>query len=215
MTALAFANHLRELAARSTRPATPGRELATPGRVLAGVAGEPGVGKSTFATGLALHLGDDALVIPMDGFHLPQARLVELGRRDRMGAPDTFDVDGFAQLLTEARTTPTLLAPDFDREIEEPVPGAIRVEPHHRILIVEGNYLLHDADCWERIAGLLDATVFLTLDAATRHERLIARHIRHGKTPDAARAWTLGPDETNAELIRAGANRADIRVAVD
>jgi hypothetical protein len=56
---------------------------------------------------------------------------------------------------------------------------------------------------------------FLQLAANVRQERLIARHIRHGKTPDAARAWALGPDEDNAALIRSGANRADMQVPVD
>lgn len=202
MSALAFAERIRQ--------------LAESGRVIAGVAGEPGVGKSTFATGLAIHLGDDAIVLPMDGFHLPQARLVELGRRERMGAPDTFDVDGFATVLSAVRADGGPVdAPDFDRDIEEPVPSAIRIEPHHRVVIVEGNYLLHRADGWDRVCALLDVTAFLTLDPAIRRERLIARHIRHGKTPDAARAWALGPDETNAALIRAGANRADMQVPVD
>lgn len=202
MSALAFAERIRE--------------LAESGRVIAGVAGEPGVGKSTFATGLAIHLGDDAIVLPMDGFHLPQARLVELGRRDRMGAPDTFDVDGFAALLSAVRTDDGPVdAPDFDRDIEEPVPAGIRIEPQHRIVIVDGNYLLHEADGWGCVAPLLDITAFLRLDADTRHDRLIARHIRHGKTPDAARAWTLGPDEANAAIIRASANRADMQVPVD
>ena len=192
------------------------RELAADSRVLVGITGEPGAGKSTFATGLAIHLGDDAIVVPMDGFHLPQARLVELGRRDRMGAPDTFDVDGFAALLAALRAdNAPVTAPDFDRGVEEAVPGAILIEERHRIVIVEGNYLLHDQGGWERIAPLLDVTAYLQLDESLRHERLIARHIRHGKTPDEARAWALGPDEHNAALIRSGANRADMLVPVD
>lgn len=192
------------------------RELASDSRVLVGITGEPGAGKSTFATGLAIHLGDDAIVVPMDGFHLPQAHLTDLGRRDRMGAPDTFDVDRFAALLSALRADDApVAAPDFDRGIEEAVPDAILIEKRHRIVIVEGNYLLHDAHGWERIAPLLDVTAFLQLAANVRQERLIARHIRHGKTPDAARAWALGPDEDNAALIRSGANRADMQVPVD
>lgn len=202
VTALAFADRIRE--------------LAESGRVVAGIAGEPGVGKSTFATGLAIHLGDDTIVLPMDGFHLTQQRLVELGRRDRMGAPDTFDVDAFVRTLHAVRADDNPVdAPDFDRDREEPVPGGIRIEPHHRVVLVDGNYLLHDADGWEAVRPLLDLTVFLTLDPEVRRERLVDRHIRHGKTPEAAHAWTHGPDETNAILIRACANRADMRVAVD
>jgi pantothenate kinase len=178
-------------------------------RVLVGIAGAPGTGKSTFAARLAARVG--GTVLPMDGFHLPPARLVELGRRERMGAPDTFDVDGFVALLRALRTGERVEAPGFDREAEEPVPEAIAIEPDARILIVEGNYLLH----WEAVPPLLDASVFVHLDDDTRRERLIARHIAFGKTPEAARAWALGPDEANALLIAPGAARATLALELD
>ncbi len=188
------------------------------GRLLVGIAGAPGVGKSTVAgvAASALELaGLPSVVLPMDGFHLPQARLVELGRRDRMGAPDTFDVDGFVRVLGRLRTGGTVHAPLFDREVEEAVPDALAIGPGIRVVLVDGNYLLHDADGWERVSPALDGVIMLTLDDATRRSRLIARHIRFGKTPDEARAWALGPDERNAALIAAGASRADLVVALD
>jgi pantothenate kinase len=174
----------------------------------------------------------------MDGFHLPQARLVALGRRERMGAPDTFDLDAFvavlralranpvaeepAQLTTPAAEEPAqrasrspVFAPLFDRTTEEPVADALEVTPDIRIVLVEGNYLLHDRDGWERVAPLLDLTAYVDEDDELRRERLIARHIEFGKTPDAARAWVLGPDEANAQLIAATASRAGLRVRVE
>jgi pantothenate kinase len=178
-------------------------------RILIGIAGAPGSGKSTFAALLAAETA--GTVLPMDGFHLPQARLVELGRRDRMGAPDTFDIGGFVALLRALRTGEPVDAPGFDRGVEEPVPGAIRIEPAQRILIIEGNYLLH----WPEVGPLLDATIFLHLDEEVRHERLIARHIDFGKTPEAARTWALGPDQRNAELVAPGAARADLVLELD
>lgn len=203
MNASAFAAALRGRAASGSR-------------VIAGIAGEPGAGKSTLARDVADALGPDAVVLPMDGFHLPQARLVDLGRRDRMGAPDTFDVPSFVKVLAAVRAdSGPVDAPGFDREVEEPIPGAIRIEPAHRIVIVEGNYLLHDADGWEEVRGLLDVTGFIRIDATLRQQRLIARHVAFGKTPEAARAWALGTDEANAGLIRSGADRADMSLAVD
>jgi pantothenate kinase len=178
-------------------------------RVTVGIAGAPGAGKSTFAGRLAAETA--GTVLPMDGFHLPQARLVELGRRDRMGAADTFDVDGFVTLLHALRTGARVTAPGFDRTVEEPVADAITIEPAHRILLIEGNYLLH----WPEVAPLLDATIFVRLDDATRHERLIARHTAFGKTPEEARAWALGPDELNAGIIASGADRADLVLDLD
>jgi pantothenate kinase len=174
-----------------------------------GLAGEPGAGKSTAAAQLAALLPGSS-VLPMDGFHFPQAHLVSLGRRERMGAPDTFDVDAFVALLTLLRTTATTVrAPGFDRTIEEPVPDELAFTPDLRCIIVEGNYLLLESGGWQRVAPLLDLTVGVVLDEATRHERLIARHIAFGKSPDAAHAWALGPDQANAALIAPTIARAD------
>ena len=174
-------------------------------RALVGIAGPPGAGKSTIAEALVAAL-PSAVLLPMDGFHLPQARLVELGRRDRMGAPDTFDVDGFVATLAAVRNAgDTVLAPGFDREIEEPVPGAIAISPAFRTVVVEGNYLLH----WPAVRELLDMTFFVDVDHDVRIERLVARHVRFGKTPDDARAWSLGPDERNALLVAETAGLAD------
>ena len=198
------------------------------GRRLVGIVGQPGAGKSTIAAGLVARM-PGAVLLPMDGFHLPQARLVELGRRDRMGAPDTFDVDGFVATLEAVRARSAdpavsaesgapgvdnscnaVLAPAFDREIDEPVPGAIRIVPElSTTVVVEGNYLLLETGGWERVAPLLDVTVFVRLDHGIRLGRLIDRHIRFGKSPADARAWALGPDETNARVIEATASRAD------
>ena len=186
---------------------------ATPRRRILGIAGEPGAGKSTIAAELAARLG--AALLPMDGYHLPQARLVELGRRDRMGAPDTFDVDGFVRTLRALRGPGEVLAPAFDRHTEEAVADAIEIRPEVETVIVEGNYLLLDSGGWERVAGLLDVTVFVGVGRDIRLSRLIDRHVRFGKTPEEARAWSLGPDEANARLIAATAPRADHVITLD
>jgi pantothenate kinase len=103
-------------------------------------------------------------------------------------------------------------APGFDRRVEEPVPGALALTPEVRCIVVEGNYLLLDSCGWQRVAPLLDLTVGVVLDETTRLERLIARHVAFGKTPEAARAWALGPDQANAELIAPTLARADVLV---
>lgn len=181
-------------------------------RFLLGVAGAPGAGKSTWAAAEQRRLtaeGTATVVLPMDGFHFPQAELVRLGRRDRMGAPDTFDVDGFVATLERLRRPGPVTAPGFDRTIEEPVADAITVGTDIRVVIVEGNYLLHDRDGWERVRPLLDRVIFLALDDALRRERLIARHIAFGKTPEGAEEWVARSDEPNAALVNATAHRAD------
>jgi pantothenate kinase len=186
-------------------------EISRPNRII-GIAGLPGAGKSTVAAQL-VDLLPTAVLLPMDGFHLPQARLVELGRRDRMGAPDTFDVDGFVATLSAIRAGETIGAPSFDRGTEEAVPGAIHVSSLN-VVVVEGNYLLLDTGGWERVAPLLDLTFFVDVDEGIRVRRLIERHVAFGKTRDAATAWALGPDAANARLIQATAVRADYRITL-
>ncbi|TFD26875.1 nucleoside/nucleotide kinase family protein [Cryobacterium cryoconiti] len=179
-------------------------------RTLVGLAGAPGSGKSTVGEALVARLGDRAQLVSMDGFHLPQARLVELGRRDRMGAPDTFDVDGFVALLRRLRAARgTVTAPGFDRRIEEATPGAIRIGRERGLVVVEGNYLLHDEGGWAAARPLLDLTLFVGLEQGIRLSRLVARHERYGKTPGEAQAWALGPDEANARLIERTRGLAD------
>jgi pantothenate kinase len=177
---------------------------------MVGIAGEPGAGKSTIAALVVAALGPSAALLPMDGYHLPQATLRELGRRDRMGAPDTFDVPGFVDALRRVRNSAsTQRAADFDREIEEPVADALEFLPELRTIVVEGNYLLMNDGGWQHVLPLLDLSFFVDVEPGIRQQRLIERHVRFGKSPVDAAAWVLGPDESNARVIRATAGRAD------
>lgn len=190
------------------------RTLAADGRrVVLGVAGAPGAGKSTLAAAVADAVGPAAVDVPMDGFHLAQAELERLGRADRKGAPDTFDADGFVALLRRIRRQgpgdPVVYAPAFDRTLEEPVAGSIGVEANVPLVVVEGNYLLVPDGAWAGVRPLLDECWFVEVDDDLRLDRLTARHAAHGKEPAAARAWARGPDERNARLVAATRGRAD------
>lgn len=195
-----------------SQPPMPSRP--TRRRLVLGIAGPPGAGKSTLASELVDALGAariSAVVVPMDGFHLAQRELERLGRADRKGAPDTFDVDGYLALLGRLRDGDgrTVYAPEFRREIEEPVAGALAVEPDVMVVVTEGNYLLHHEHGWEGVRALLDAVWYLDLPQQTRVDRLVARLERHGRSSADARAWALGPDERNARLVAASRSRAD------
>ncbi|NTV39855.1 MAG: nucleoside/nucleotide kinase family protein [Demequinaceae bacterium] len=184
---------------------------AAPRRLL-GIAGAPGSGKSTLAASLAAALGPElAVVVPMDGFHLAHAELERLGRVGRKGAPDTFDAAGFVALLARLRDAaePVTYAPQFRREIEEPIAGAIPVPREVPLVIVEGNYLLVDHGAWSGVRALLDQCWFVEVDEAVRMERLVARHRAFGRAEEEARAFAAGSDQANAVVIAATRGRAD------
>ncbi|MFI8299019.1 nucleoside/nucleotide kinase family protein [Streptomyces nigra] len=189
------------------------------GRAVLGVAGSPGAGKTTLAETLVRELngtGDPWVAhVPMDGFHLADAELERLGRRDRKGAPDTFDAAGYAALLRRLREEPgddVVYAPGFERELEQPIAGAVPVEPAARLVVTEGNYLLLDTGAWARVRAQLDEVWFCELDEEERLRRLIARHERFGKTHEEAVAWVTRSDQRNAELVAATRDRADLVV---
>lgn len=193
------------------------RTLATPGdRHLLGIAGPPGSGKSTLAQELACRLGPEAVYVPMDGFHLASCELERLGRQERKGAPDTFDAGGYAALLRRLRhpVESVVYAPEFRREIEEPVAGAIAVPATVPLVLTEGNYLLLDDPAWRPVRELLDEVWYLDADEAARRDWLIRRHIAHGKEPAAAQAWVDASDQANAEAIAATRDLADVHVQI-
>ena len=193
--------------------------LAGRRRVVLGITGPPGAGKSTVGGYLVRRLsarGVPAVGVPMDGFHLADAALDALGRRDRKGAIDTFDGHGYLALLRRLRTEPgvTVYAPAFERELEQPIAGSIAVDPDVRLVVTEGNYLLAGEEPWVQVADELDEVWYVDVDEETRLRRLTDRHVVFGKSPQAAAAWVVAVDEPNARLIAATRERADLLVDV-
>ncbi|HJQ42874.1 MAG TPA: nucleoside/nucleotide kinase family protein [Jatrophihabitantaceae bacterium] len=185
---------------------------AQPGRSLLGIAGAPGAGKSTLATALAGAI-PGAVVVPMDGFHLTTAALTAHGWVAERGTPRTFDAVGYVGLLRALRADGPVLAPAFDRSREEPVPDAIAVADDVPLVITEGNYLLLESAPWAPVRALLDEVWFVEVDENVRVARLVERHVRFGRTRDAARhRATVGSDADNARLVAATRSRADLIV---
>jgi pantothenate kinase len=192
--------------------------LADGQRKLLGLVGPPGGGKSTLAQALLAALPGRAVVIPMDGFHLANAELARLGRAERKGAPDTFDSAGYVALLRRLKAQQAdeiVYAPEFRRDIEEPIAGAIAVEPRVPLVITEGNYLLLEVGHWARVRELLDEVWFVDTDDALRRARLVQRHVDFGRTPPAARDWVDRTDEPNARLVAASQHLADVQFRWD
>ena len=187
--------------------------MAGGGRKILGIVGPPGCGKSTLAGALLELLGDAAVAVPMDGYHLANVELARLGRASRKGAEDTFDSAGYVALLRRLRTQASdeiVYAPEFRREIEEPIANAIPVFARTPLVITEGNYLLLDHGHWSAVKGLLDEVWYVEVDPVVRRERLVKRHMRFGRTLGAAQDWVANTDEPNALRIDATKSRADL-----
>jgi pantothenate kinase len=179
-------------------------------RLLVGITGPPGVGKSTTAALLAEAVS--GIVVAMDGFHLANEVLRARGLLDRKGAPSTFDVWGFVALLRRLRDpvpAEEVLAPAFDRRLDAAVAGAVPVSAAQRLVIVEGNYLLHDEAPWDEVALVLDMVVHLDLDPTVRRQRLVDRHVSFGRTAADAARFVTASDEPNALLVEQARHRAD------
>lgn len=191
------------------------RGLIVPGeRRILGLTGAPGAGKSTVAEQLVTALGPEvAVLVPMDGFHLANEVLIDLGRLNRKGAHDTFDDGGYARLIASLRAQrgddPVIYAPRFRREIEESIGSAIPVPAAVPLVVTEGNYLLLESDAWPAARSHIDQVWFLAPDTDIRHARLVRRHEAYGKSAEEAKFWALGSDERNAQLIESTAGRAD------
>ncbi|HLV03706.1 nucleoside/nucleotide kinase family protein [uncultured Georgenia sp.] len=190
--------------------------VARGGRRILGITGAPGAGKSTLAHQLVEALGEDARLVGMDGFHLAEAELHRLGRHDRKGAPDTFDALGYVALLRRLRAADerVVYAPFFDRSLEEPIGCAVPVPREVPLVVTEGNYLLVADGDWAGVRPLLDECWYVEQDEELRIVRLIARHERYGRSPEAARERTLGSDQRNAEVVAATRARADLVVHI-
>jgi pantothenate kinase len=185
-------------------------------RYMVGIVGVPGAGKSTVTKWLvdginAVLDGNPAIAVPMDGYHLSNETLEQMGLLHLKGIPATFDAAGFIELLRRLRTTTdaNVYCPLFDRSIEASILDAIVIEPRHQLCVVEGNNLLLEDPPWDQCLRFFDEVWFLDVDLAVIKPRLQKRHERNGTvTPEAAQAKMESTDLPNARLILASKSRA-------
>lgn len=191
--------------------------LAAGTRQILAIIAAPGAGKSTLASALLALYGAAVQVVPMDGFHLANSELERLGRRNRKGAPDTFDAAGVVNLLQRIKAQQpgddAVYAPEFRREIEEAVAGAIAVRASTQLVIVEGNYLLLDDAPWCEVRHVVDESWYLDVPDALRQARLLARHMQFGRTRQQSLDWIAHTDEPNAVRIAQTRRYADLCVS--
>jgi pantothenate kinase len=187
-------------------------------RFIVAIAGPPGAGKSTLADALHEELvarGETSAVLPMDGFHMDNGILEERGLLKRKGAPETFDVRGFLDIVTAVRRADEeVLVPVFDRSREIAIASARPIAPDTRFILAEGNYLLLDETPWTRLAPLFDLTVFVGPTYAVLEERLRQRWVHFGLDEEAIQWKLYGNDLPNGERICNGSRTADVMLDI-
>jgi pantothenate kinase len=188
--------------------------LARPGRRVLGIAGGPGVGKSTLALDLVKALGPAAAYVPMDGFHMKHAKLEALGTASDKGMPHTFEGAAFAEFLAALKAASGPMAGSgYSRKIEDVIENAFVVPAEARLLVVEGNYLLLSMAPWWRVRPLLDRAVFIEVPREVVRARLLKRHGEEGLfTEERNRAHVERVDLANYDLVMRSAPRADVTI---
>ena len=213
-----------EAAVKRVLAALPPDAAARERRFILGIAGPPAAGKSTLAEALREALnggrtpgeeGEFATIAALDGFHYDDQVLHARGHRPRKGAPFTFDAAGYAAMLERlaAPSREAVAIPVFDRDLELSRAAAAIVEPHHRIVITEGNYLLLDDERWRPVRDRLDFSVFLDVPGEELRRRLMDRWLGHGYPPAEAKEKTEANDLVNARLVAKTSDEPDLRLS--
>ncbi|KAK4033961.1 ATP-dependent kinase [Parachaetomium inaequale] len=194
-------------------------------RFLIAIGGIPGSGKTTLSKRLtatlnARHVAQFpdqppvAAFVPMDGYHYTRAQLDAMPdpatAHARRGAEFTFDGEGFLALVKRLKEpvtaeTATIFAPSFDHAIKDPKENDIPVEKTHRIVVLEGNYLLLNKPPWSHAAALTSLKIFVSVPRSLARTRLAARHLAAGlaSTPEAADRRAVENDLPNGDTILA------------
>ncbi len=187
-------------------------------RFIVAIAGPPGAGKSTLADALQEELtrrGEQSAVLPMDGFHMDNGILEERGLLKRKGAPETFDVRAFIDIVAAVRKADEeVLVPVFDRSREIAIASARAVAPETRIILAEGNYLLLEEAPWSRLDGMFDLSIFVGPSYEVLEERLRQRWIHYGLDASGIEWKLYGNDLPNGKRIIENSRKADIAIEI-
>jgi uridine kinase len=142
-------------------------------RLIIGVAGGSGSGKSLFARSLAERLRPrPAVLISEDDYYRRQTPGTDPTNFD-FDAPSARDHAHLAAHLGQLRDGQAIARPIYSFRIHAPLKRTVAVPPTE-VVIVEGLHVLHDA----QVRGLLDFSVFLDVDDDVRFIRRLLRDTR-------------------------------------
>ena len=184
-------------------------------RSLIAIAGPPGSGKSTVAEIVTDLMNENLMktsLVPMDGFHLDNKTLERENLFDRKGAPETFDVKGFIELIKKLRYKRNSSVPLFDRTLDEVVKNGRKISSEQEYIVIEGNYLLLNKDLWRDLYYYWDYKVFLSVDNSVLKSRLIERWLDENHTYSEAETRVIKNDLVNADVVNSNRLEATIEL---
>lgn len=183
-------------------------------RLLVGITGRPGGGKTTFCTALLSEINrrtpGQVAFVPMDGFHYTRAQLDQfpdpVDAHYRRGAVDTFDAEAWFHLvrrLRDLKSDETISVPGFDHAVKDPEEGKLCIQGDKKIVLLEGNYLLLRKEPWVDAANLFDERILVDTPREDTVERLARRNHAAGicSTYEETLARVLAVDVKNGDLI--------------
>lgn len=197
-------------------------ETSESGRFMVGISGPPGAGKTVTAAVLSAcleELGAHPVVVPLDGFHYPNAYLQSHRGTDHEGKPrrlseikgwhTTFDAHRALAALTDLKNGRAARLPVYSRSLHDPVESALAVEESHSIVLFEGNYLFMPFEPWDSMFSLFDLTLFVTAPREVLVAQIRERHIRGGRSAARADEKIATVDGPNMDAVLTVSSRAE------
>ncbi len=188
-------------------------------RLTVGIVGPSGSGKSVSAVLLKeifkqLQSPVRFEEIGLDGFTYPNSYLLSRQSGGRplkavKGRFDTFDAEKLLQRLLAFKGGSPVYFPAYSRTVHDPIEDVLHISDPNAILLVEGLWLLHEGEVWEKIRNAIDFTFFFDADKNVCKHNTTKRHERGGRnSDDASRQWEDN-DSKNYDMVITEKARAD------